>query len=201
MSDVPPAPDRSAERRRRAAEVVSEIGGPAPLLVVGMLEVGLAHGALLATVLLAFAVGIVPYAVTVWFARAGRLSGRFVADRRQRAPIMLATLLLAIGGTALVAALGGPRPLVLLGATAVVGIIVATAVTAWWKISIHATIAAFFAALQVVLYGPIGFVAVVIPIAVAWARLQLRAHTAGQLVAGTALGVALAVGYGVAAVF
>lgn len=183
-------------RRSLAAEVVSEVGGPSPLLLIALLEVGLPHGAVLATFISILTMAVVPYLSTVWLARAGKLSsGRFVSDRRQRMPILIGTLVLVIVGAIATALLGAPRELVWLSTLAVIALAVVTVITLRWKVSIHATIAVFFAGLQVVLFGPIGLTAAVIPAAVVWARYRLRAHTVTQLAAGSVLGMLLAVGY------
>ncbi|MFK4788163.1 hypothetical protein [Microbacterium sp. ZW T5_56] len=184
-----------ASTRDRIATVVSEIGGPSPLLLVGLLQVGLPTGAVLPTLISVLAMAVAPYAATIWLARAGRVDGRFVADRRQRMPILLATLVVVMAGAVAVALLRAPSSLVWLSVVAVAALMIVTVITLRWKISIHATIAAFFAGLQVALFGPIGLIAIAVPLLVMWARYRLRAHTAGQLVAGAALGGALALGY------
>lgn len=183
-------------RRSLVAEIVSEVGGPSPLLLIALLEVGLPHGAVLATIISIITMAVVPYLSTVWLARAGKLSsGRFVSDRRQRMPILVGTLVLVIAGAIASAVLGAPRELVWLSVLAVIALAVVTIVTLRWKISVHATIAVFFAGLQVVLFGPVGVVAAIIPACVVWARYRLRAHTMGQLAAGSVLGALLALTY------
>lgn len=184
-----------ASTRDRVATVISEIGGPSPLLLVGLLEVGLPTGAVLPTLISVFTMAVVPYAATIWLARAGKVDGRFVSDRRQRMPILLATLGVVIAGAVTVALLRAPSSLVWLSVAAVAALMIVTVITLRWKISIHATVAAFFAGLQIALFGPIGVISMVIPLLVVWARNRLRAHTAGQLIAGLALGAVLALSY------
>lgn len=179
----------------RLAEVVSELGGPSPLLLVGLLQVGLPYGAIAPTLVGVVTMAIVPYLATIWMSRAGRLSDRFIADRKQRAPILVATLVLVILGAVAIWLMKAPPALTWLSLTAAVALVIITPITLVWKISIHATIAAFFAGLQIQLYGPIGLVAVIVPLTVAWARHRLRAHTPAQLLAGLALGALLAWGY------
>ncbi len=184
-----------ASTRDRVATVISEIGGPSPLLLVGLLEVGLPTGAVLPTLISVFTMAVAPYGATIWLARAGKVDGRFVADRSQRMPILLATLVVVIAGAVAVVLLQAPSSLVRLSVAAVAALMIVMVITLRWKISIHATIAAFFAGLQVALFGPIGLIAMLIPLLVVWARYRLRAHTAGQLIAGLALGAALALSY------
>jgi hypothetical protein len=192
-ANEPPRP-----RFARLAEVVSEVAGPAPLLLIGLLQVGLPSGAVAATIVSVITMAILPYGATVWLARAGRLSGRFVSNRRQRIPILLGTLVVVVVGAVVTALIGAPRPLLALAVLAVVTLAVVSIVTLRWKLSIHATLAVFFAGLQVSLYGAIGILALAIPAAVMWARFHLRAHTLGELAAGCVLGAVMSVAYAIA---
>lgn len=180
---------------RRTASVISEVFGPAVLLLVCTLEIGLRGGAVLATVIAAMSMAILPYFATILLARRGKVSDRFIANRRQRTPILLGTLAVYAVGIALLFAVGAPTALRNLALVGVGGLIVVTVITAWWKISVHATIATFFAGVQLVIFGPVGAVAVVVPAVTIWARRRLRVHTVAQLVAGAALGAVLAVVY------
>ena len=57
-----------------------------------------------------------------------------------------------------------------------------------WKVSIHATAAAGVAAVLTILFGP--WLALTWPVAgaICWSRIRLGDHTAGQVVAGAAVG-------------
>lgn len=182
----------------RSADVISEIGGPAPLLTAMLLEVGLMAGAVLPTVVAVITMGVLPYAVTVALARAGRVGDRFVADRRQRTPILVGTLVVFVLGAVAVWALDSPAALRALVITAVCGLLVVTLITLFWKISVHATLAAMFAGLQIVLFGGWGLFGLFVLAAVLWGRHRLQAHTIAQLAAGTALGATLSLCYALA---
>ncbi len=197
-SPGPTADEPARPRFTRLAEVISGIAGPAPLLLIGLLQVGLPSGAVAATIVSVLTMAILPYASTIWLARAGRLSGRFVSNRRQRIPILLGTLVVVVVGAVVTALIGAPRPLLALAVLAVVTLAVVSIVTLRWKLSIHATLAVFFTGLQISLYGAIGLVAIVIPAAVVWARFHLGAHTRGELAAGAALGAAMSIVYALA---
>lgn len=179
--------------RGRWAEVVSEVGGPAPLFTVMLLEVGLRSGAVLPTLLAAVTMGVLPYAVTVWLARAGKVSDRFVKDRRQRTPILLGTLVIFLSGAVALWAFGAPSELRAFVAVGTGGLLTVTVITLFWKVSVHATLAALFAGIQVVLFGAWGALGLAVLAGVLWARYHVRAHSISQLVAGTALGAGLAV--------
>jgi membrane-associated phospholipid phosphatase len=64
-------------------------------------------------------------------------------------------------------------------------------ITVWWQISAHAAFAAAVAVFCIALWGP--WLAVTAPavVLVGWARVQLKAHTLAQVIAGTALGAAI----------
>lgn len=182
--------------RRQLAETISEVGGPAPLLLVGVLQVGLSAGAVAGTVVAALTMGVVPYAVTLWLARAGAVTDRFVGDRRQRTLVLAGTLALFIGGATTVLLMGAPGPLRWLVLVATAGLALTTAITVVWKVSIHATLGAFFAGIQLLLLGVWGLYGILVLAGVVWARRALQAHTIAQLAAGVLLGAGLAGGYG-----
>lgn len=179
----------------RLALVISEVAGPAPLVLIMMLEVGVQGADPVPTLVAALTMVVVPYGITIWLARTGRVSDRFVGDRHQRVIILAGTLLVFVAGATAVLLLGASASLRWLVITAVGGLLVVTIITTRWKVSIHATLAAFFASFQVVLFGAWGLLAVAIVVAVIWSRRVLQAHTWGQLAAGAGLGVAYAAAY------
>lgn len=183
------------------ASLVSEVAGPASLLAIGLLQIGLPARSYLPTAIAIVTMAVAPYAATILMSRAGKVGDRFIGERSQRAPFLIGTLVTVIIGLAAMVLMKAPANLVLVAVAAVCALLIVTAITLFWKISIHATIAAFFAGLQIVLYGSIGAIALLIPVAVGWARLRLHAHTAAQVIAGGALGAALAAGYAAATLF
>lgn len=176
---------------RRFAVWVSEIGGPAPLLFVGLLEVGLLAGSVAPTIVAATTMAAIPYAAMFGLARVGKVSDRFVKERSQRMPILAAVLVVFVLGAVSVMLMGAPARLLLVIAVAIAALVIVMAVTLAWKISVHATLAAFFAGLQVYLFGAWGALGFVLLAIVLWSRRALNAHTVAQLLAGSALGVTL----------
>lgn len=181
--------------KNRLASVISEIAGPAPLLGIGILEVGIRERSLVPTIIAVVTLALGPYLATVWMAHTGKVGDRFVADRRQRAPIFVGTLILVIAGLVALIAIHAPAGLVWMSGAAIAALVIVTVITFKWKISVHATIAGFFAGLQVVLFGPVGLIALVVPAAVCWARLKLGVHTKAQVLAGSLLGLVVSAGY------
>lgn len=69
-----------------------------------------------------------------------------------------------------------------------VGLVSSLLVTVGWQISIHMSVAGGTVMILVLVFGPQVLPAALIAAAVGWSRLVLEAHTAAQLLAGTALG-------------
>lgn len=174
--------------------MLSEVFGPAPLLTFALIQAGVeteARGvwtALLGSLLIA----VLPYGALILLARSGRVSGRFVSDRRQRGPILACVLVSVLLGVAVLVWLGAGPQLLAVGIASIIGLLVVTAVNLAWKLSIHAAIAAFVAVLQFA-YLPPTFAALllIVPAAVGWARVREGAHTPLQVLAGYGSGVAV----------
>ncbi|SCF46413.1 PAP2 superfamily protein [Micromonospora matsumotoense] len=176
----------------RVARLVTEVTAPAVLVtgltvVIGWHSVGGARGlvwGLLATV---FAAGV-PFAYILGGVRRGRLTDHHLGRREQRRMPLLLGLASAAVGLALLAALGAPRPVLALVAAGVVGLVVAVAVSHWWKMSIHSAVAAGTLVVLVLTFGPRLLPAVPLLALVGWSRVRLRDHTVAQVVVGALVG-------------
>ena len=62
-------------------------------------------------------------------------------------------------------------------------------ITLWWKISVHAAIAAGAATVLTLVFGTALLAAWPLVAVIAWSRVQVGDHTTGQILAGIALGV------------
>ncbi|MEW2384100.1 phosphatase PAP2 family protein [Micromonospora sp. NPDC047707] len=177
--------------------MVTEVTAPAILVSVLTVTVawhsarggldGLAWG-LLATV---FVSGI-PFAYIVGGVRRGRLTDHHVGVREQRRVPLLFGLGSVAAGLALLAVLGAPRPVLGLAAAGLVGLVVAAAVSHWWKMSIHSAVAAGTVVVLVLTFGARLLVAAPLLALVGWSRVRLRDHTVPQVVAGGAFGALVA---------
>jgi hypothetical protein len=177
----------------RVARGLTEIFAPAVLaavlpIVIGLhagrtVPVGLAWG-LLASVFSA----VIPYGMIWYGVRRGRLSDRHIGVREQRTKPLALGLLSVLVGLALLGLLGAPRELVALVVALFVGGLVATVINHFWKLSVHASVAAGSMVVLVLAFGPALLATVVIVAAVGWSRVRLRDHTTAQVVAGTAIG-------------
>jgi membrane-associated phospholipid phosphatase len=181
-------------RRLRVARLVGELLSPPPILVALALvvawdssptpAVAVAWGAVAAL----FA-GVLPYALILRGVRRGRLSDRNISLREQRVRfggVAIASLLL---GLAVLAAFDAPAEMVALLASIAVGVACGWVITLWWKISVHAAIAAGAATVLTLVFGPALLAAWPLVALIAWSRVQVGDHTPAQVLAGVALGV------------
>jgi len=178
----------------RWAHVVSEVLSPAHLVMTLPLVIGWQatwpkfSGALWGLTASLFC-GAVPYAVILAGVRAGRLTDKHIRRRDQRVlPLALALASVLAGLAALLVFQATPAVVVLvlgmLGA-----LVVIVPITAFWKISLHAAVAAGAATALTVTFGP--YAAVVawpLVVLVAAARVAMRAHTTAQVIAGGLVG-------------
>jgi membrane-associated phospholipid phosphatase len=105
-------------------------------------------------------------------------------------PRLVGALSVLVGGGVL--ALGkAPRVLTALIAAMAVGLGTSLLVTLVWKISIHVAVVAGAVVILVLVFGRAALGLVPLVALVAWARVALKDHTPGQVVAGAALGAAL----------
>jgi hypothetical protein len=181
----------------RCARVLTEVFAPGVLIAVLLLVVGFHAGSQpgvsrwWGAPAAVFAAGI-PMAYIVRGVRRGRLSSHHIPEREhRRGPLIFGMVSVAIGTAALVL-LGAPRELLALLAAGCAGLVVFALVTAYWKMSIHAGVAAGTVAVLVAVYGPVALVAVPLVPLIGWSRLVLSAHTLGQVVAGSTVGAVIA---------
>lgn len=175
----------------RAATLISRVSSPTLLLavlypVVGALAVGWA-GVAWSLVGIVFTVAI-PAAIVDVGVRQGRYTDHHLSRREQRAlPMGLSAASVLIGVAVLVLA-GAPRAIVALQVAVLVTVLVVTAVTLVWKVSLHVAVVGAAACVLTLLGGgwwALSWLAVPV---VGWARLRLTAHTLAQVVVGCVLG-------------
>lgn len=185
-------------RRVRLARAISTILAPATISVPMILLVALyqARNVISAltygTMTLLF-LCIGPFAYVLLGVRLGKLSDVDVSRRSERlGPFIFGLLSICLGWFALTLT-HGPTPLItVLVLTAVSGLVMMI-ITLWWKISLHASSLAGAATMLTALYGAAMLPTFALLVMVSWSRVVLRRHTLGQVVAGSFLGIALAV--------
>ncbi|MFJ9945448.1 hypothetical protein [Streptomyces erythrochromogenes] len=138
-----------------------------------------------------FAAGI-PLAFITYGIRRGRWADRHVGPRPQRILVMSFAGTSVAAGTLLLWALGAPRTMIALIAAMLVTLAALLAVTPVWKISVHAGVSAGSVAMLSMTYGAWMLLACPVVALVGWSRVELRDHTPAQVLAGAALGGAVA---------
>jgi membrane-associated phospholipid phosphatase len=87
------------------------------------------------------------------------------------------------------ASFDAPAELVALQASIAVGVACGWVITLWWKISVHAAIAAGAATVLTLVFGTALLAAWPLVALICWSRVQVGDHTPAQVLAGVALGV------------
>jgi hypothetical protein len=187
-----------ADARRRMARLVTEVMSPVILLVVVILIVavnsaGAMRGLALGLVAIFFAAGF-PYGLVLIGVRRGQLTDHHIARREQRPRIMAIALASVAVGLLVLFWLDAPRALFALVASMVAGVAVALAVTSFWKISLHAAVAAGTVASLVILVSPWWLLLVPLVVLTGWARVEIRDHTPVQVCVGAIVGAVVAAG-------
>lgn len=118
----------------------------------------------------------------------GRWSDHHLSRREDRALPLTLSALSVTAGVALLALAGAPRAIVALQIAVLAVLVLATAITAWWKISFHVAVVAASATALCVVGGAAWLAALLAVPLVGWSRLRLRAHTGAQVLAGAVLG-------------
>jgi hypothetical protein len=192
-----------AESRRRAAprpgptlrfaRLVTELSAPAVLVSLLTLAVGWHStagglGGLGWGLLAVLFVSGIPFAYIVGGVRRGRLTDHHVGLREQRRVPLLVGLCSVVAGLALLAALGAPRPVLALVVAGAIGLVVAVAVSHWWKMSIHSAVAAGTVVILILTFGAPLLAAVPLLVLVGWSRVRLRDHTVPQVLVGGLVG-------------
>jgi membrane-associated phospholipid phosphatase len=175
----------------RAATLISRVATPTLLLavlypVVGALAAGWT-GVAWSLVGMVFTVAI-PAGIVDLGVRQGRYTDHHLSRREQRAVPLGLSAASVLAGLAVLALAGAPRAIVALQVSVLVTLLVVTAVTVVWKVSLHVAVVGAAACVLTLLGGgwwALSWLAVPV---VGWARLRLAAHTFAQVVVGCLLG-------------
>jgi hypothetical protein len=121
---------------------------------------------------------VVPYALILRGVRRGRLSDKNISVRAQRIRFGVVAIGAILTGLAVLAAFDAPAELVALLASIAAGMACGWVVTLWWKISVHAAIAAGAATVLVFVFGPALLVVwSLVAVMIAWSRVQVGDDT------------------------
>ena len=190
LEDAPPS------FRRWVAAWVSVIAHPfvlIPVLVAVVTARSLPPREAAAVVGLVVAGSILPMLwIIVRRVRSGAWTDHDVSVREQRTGMYPAALAISAGSVVLLYAAGVSQGIVR-GTVAIFGLIAVSAlVNTRLKVSLHTGFAAFTAVSLLSVSRPMGIAAVLVALAVAWSRLELRRHTLPEVVGGTLLGIGAA---------
>jgi membrane-associated phospholipid phosphatase len=199
MRNVHDVVDRSDRRTsRRIARTTTELFAPALLAALMPVIVGL-HSTSPARVGLGWALigalfcSVIPNSLIWWGVHRGRLTDHHIRVREQRRTPLVYGLSSVLVGLALMIGLGAPRPVVAMVVVMFALGLAVTVVNLVWKLSIHAAVAAGSAAVLVIEFGLPLLASVPVVALVGWSRVRLRDHTVRQVIAGTAVGVIVAI--------
>ncbi len=158
-------------------------------LALSLAEEGLWPGFLWAAVF-GFFVSLAPILFILFMMRIGRITDLHMNTRQERYLPYLVSVTTSAFVLLLIYLFDGPALLSCLTILNLIVLIILAAVNAFWLISIHTASVSAAAVIFWLVFGPWA-AAVFLPfvIAVCWARLYLRRHTPGQVVAGLLLGL------------
>ena len=178
----------------RLARTVTEVLSPAVVVVVLPLAVawqatGYRAGPTLGWgLLVAVFYSVIPMVIIVRGARRGRWDGHWVRERERRIVPFLLCLVSTVAGLAIMLVGGAPRDVIALAWSMIATLVAVLAITRWWKVSVHATVAGGAVATVVLLYGPWYLLLVLGVALVAWSRVVVEDHSVAQVVVGALLG-------------
>jgi membrane-associated phospholipid phosphatase len=180
--------------RLRVARLVGELLSPPPIIVVLALIVALDSSptpgmAVVWGGIAAVFASVLPYAMILRGVRRGRLSDKNIGLREQRIRFAVVALASVLIGLAVLAAFDAPAEMVALLASIAAGLVCGWVVTLFWKISVHAAIAAGAATVLLLVFGTALLVVWPLVPLIAWSRVQVGDHTPAQVLAGVALGI------------
>ncbi|WP_411107624.1 hypothetical protein [Streptomyces sp. cmx-4-9] len=135
---------------------------------------------------------VIPLAFIRYGIRRGRWADRHVGRRRQRLVVMAFITVSVATGILVLRAFGAPQTVTALIAAMLATLAALLAVTPAWKISVHAAVASGSVALLAMTYGPWLLLASPLVAVVGWSRVELGDHTRAQVLAGAAMGGAVA---------
>lgn len=151
----------------------------------------------LATAVPVMFIVLVPLSLSLWLARSGKVTDRFIVQRRQRHQFYAASLCSAALGVLLVSVLPIGFPVKLSIWTILVILVLVSGVNYAIKISVHALVAVFFAVSIPYFAGGWLWLVATLPIwaVAAWSRVAMGKHTVREVSLGSAAGAASAAAY------
>lgn len=185
-----------AEPGARLAHLISNITNPLFVALPTFLLIALVTApdwqhALLWWGIIVGGISIAPYLFILRGVRRGHYSDHHVSIREERFLPLLFGLGCVVTALILLLILHASRPLILTVVGALVALVLAAAITSFWKISLHLVGMAGAVTVFCIMLGPRAALLTPLVAIVAWARWKVGAHTLIQALAGTILAVSV----------
>ena len=182
----------SIRARNHTARWLTEVFQPPVVVSIQLLISPLTEAGFPGTMgygaLAALFVCVLPLVVLLVLVRLGKVTDHHVSDRRQRAPVLLMALACIAVGLLVLDTVNAPQSVTAMVLAVVGGVAVMAAVSPFWKMSGHAAAVSCAAVVLVLMLGAAWAPLLLLVPAVGWSRVVLRAHTPGQVVAGSLFG-------------
>lgn len=179
--------------RRRMARAVTEVFAPAPVAIailaaVAWRSAGSTDEALRWGFVAILFAPTIPFAYLLKQVRSKRVTDHHVYHREQRPKILLVGIASVIVAITLMVLLNAPTELTATVGSGGVGLLVALAITFFCKISIHVGVVAGVIVVLAFVFGPPMLFLFPLVAVVGWARVEVRDHTAAQVLGGAVIG-------------
>lgn len=182
----------SIRARNHTARWLTEVFQPPVVVSIQLLISPLTEAGFPGTMgygaLAALFVCVLPLVVLLVLVRLGKVTDHLVSDRRQRAPVLLMALACIAVGLLVLDTVNAPQSVTAMVLAVVGGVAVLAVVSPFWKMSGHAAAVSCAAVVLVLMLGAAWAPLLLLVPAVGWSRVVLRAHTPGQVVAGSLFG-------------
>lgn len=189
----------SSPALHRVAVAVSEVFAPAVLVSLFLVLVSTTsapwpQSALFALVSVGFTTAL-PLGWVLALVRRGLLTDHHISRREQRAPVLAAAVVSIVVGILVLGLVGAPEAILVAVVSTIAGVVMVLAVNLWWKLSAHSAVAVFVTIGGILVTGPAAVPLALVPAAVGWSRVHLRAHTPLQVLAGYGVGAVIGAFY------
>lgn len=176
--------------------LVAEILAPPPVLAIVIVVVAwqstttFAEASKWAVLAIVFT-SLIPTLIILGGVRRGQLTDHHIGRREQRPIPLFLGVVSVLTGLVILAAGRAPHDVVTLVASMMAGLATATAVSLFWKVSLHTAVSAGALTALAFLFGLSLLLLLPLVVLIGWARVKLGAHTWPQVIVGSVLGAAV----------
>lgn len=180
-------------RRRLLARVLTDVLAPVPVGILALVLIAEKDAPSLTAGLKwvavsVFLVTLVPLAYIVYLLRRGEISDIHLRRREQRPRIILVSLVSWAVALAVLIAFDAPWQLIAFLGAGLIAFVISGIITLRWKISFHTGVAGGVVSVLTLIFGAGVLVTLPLVALLGWARVELRDHTAAQVIAGALVG-------------